>query len=569
MNVQAIKGDLFGGLTAGIVALPLALAFGEASGAGPLAGLWGAIITGFFAALLGGTRTQITGPTGPMVVVFAGLVAQLTVSAEGGLAEAAGLIFAAVVLAGIIQILFGIFRIGQYIRLVPYPVISGFMSGIGVIIILLQASRLFGDEPDRGGTVGAIEAIPGALMNPDWGATAIAFLSLAIVFFWPRRIATLVPSPLAALVIGTLAALPLGIPKLARDLPSFEGFADRLPGLVLPQFDPGTAVVIAKAAVILAVLGAIDSLLTSLVADNATRTRHDSNRELIGQGVGNTIAGLFGAIPGAGATMRTMVNIRTGGSTRLSGVTHSLILLAVVLALTPLAGVIPHAVLAGILIKVGWDIIDFAYITRAHRGPRWDLVLMALVLVVTVFVDLITAVGLGVFLAALGFAHSIAKDQLAAIGEERLTELTTAEKALYDRANGRVRIFEFSGPLSFGAAADIAHRVRENVHGREVLILDFTQLPSIDVSAAYALQAILEDGEREARAVLLAAVSDRVAAQLRGLGVDRQVRHGGLALSRLQALELALDLLARADGGGRFGQSRLSSRRTGRQQLRN
>ncbi|MEM1380560.1 MAG: SulP family inorganic anion transporter [Pseudomonadota bacterium] len=546
MNLKHIRGDLYGGITAGVIALPLALAFGEASGAGPIAGLWGAIITGFFAAAFGGTNTQITGPTGPMVVVFAGLVGELTRQAGVPFGEVAGIIFAAVVLAGILQILFGVFRVGQYIRLVPYPVISGFMSGIGVIIILLQASRLFGSKPDRGGTIGALEAIPGAVMSPDVIATGIAFLALAIVFFWPKQIGKYVPAPLAALIIGTLVALPFDVPKLVSELPTFNAFSDRLPAFTMPQFDAEVMVLVFKAAIVLAVLGAIDSLLTSLVADNATRTRHDSNRELIGQGIGNSIAGLFGAIPGAGATMRTMVNIRTGGMTRISGMVHGLLLLAVVLALTPLAAEIPHAVLAGILIKVGWDIIDFPYILRAHKGPRWDLALMALVLVVTVFVDLITAVGIGVFLAALGFAHSIAKDQLAAIGEERLTALNAEEKALFDKADGRIRMFEFSGPLSFGAAADIAHRVRENVHGREALILDFTQMPTLDVSAAYAVQAIIEDAQREERFLLVANVNASVAQQLEGLGIAKMLAPAGMRLSRLEALQRALELLGEA-----------------------
>lgn len=540
MDFRHLRGDVYGGVTAGIVALPLALAFGEASGAGPIAGLWGAIITGFFAALFGGTSTQITGPTGPMVVVFAGLAGEVTRQSGASFEEVAGVVFAAVVLAGIIQVLFGIFRIGQYIRLVPYPVISGFMSGIGVIIILLQASRLFGSSPEGGGVIAAVQAIPAAVASPDLAATGVSALALVIVFFWPRSIGRYLPSPLAALVIGTLVALPLGVPKLAADLPAFTSFADRLPGIVIPSLDRDAASAILRAAIILAVLGAIDSLLTSLVADNATRTRHDSNRELVGQGIGNAVAGLFGAIPGAGATMRTMVNIRTGGVTRMSGMIHGLLLLAIVLALTPLAAAIPHAVLAGILIKVGWDIIDFDYILRAHRGPRWDLALMAIVLFVTVFVDLITAVGIGVFLAALGFAHSIAQEQLRAIGEERLSSLDEEERALLDKAEGRIRIFEFSGPLSFGAAADIAHRVRENVHGREALILDFEQMPQLDVSAAYAVQAIIEDACREERHILLADMAEGVRTRLEGLGITERMDPDDLGLDRKGAIRRAL-----------------------------
>jgi len=545
-----IRGDLYGGITAGVVALPLALAFGEASGAGPIAGLWGAIITGFFAAAFGGTNTQITGPTGPMVVVFAGLVAEITAERNADFAEVSGIIFAAVILAGIVQILFGIFRVGQYIRLVPYPVISGFMSGIGVIIILLQASRLFGGEPERGGTIGGIEAIPGAILNMNPAATGIGFLSLAIVFFWPKQIGKFVPGALAALIIGTLAALPFGadtVPKLVSDLPTFNSFADRFPSIVIPNLDSKVAFLILESAIILALLGAIDSLLTSLVADNATRTRHDSNKELIGQGIGNSIAGIFGAIPGAGATMRTMVNIKTGGQTKLSGMIAGLLLFSVVVALTPLAAEIPHAVLAGILVKVGWDIIDFNYILRSHKGPRWDLLLMALVLLVTVFFDLIAAVGLGVFLAALGFAHSIAKEQLESIGDERLTVLSTDEREIFDAADGRVRIFEFSGPLSFGAAADLAYRVRQNVGGREALILDFSQTKTLDVSAVYAVQAIVEDAVAEDRYIFLANLAADPAEKLRGLGVANLVPADGFGVSRKEALERALAFVSPAE----------------------
>ncbi|MEQ8178368.1 MAG: SulP family inorganic anion transporter, partial [Amphiplicatus sp.] len=396
-----LRGDLLGGLTAGVVALPLALAFGEASGAGPIAGLWGAIIVGFFAALFGGTGAQVSGPTGPMVVVFAGLFASLSGDPA--------LVFAAVVLAGLLQILMGVLKLGQYIRLVPYPVISGFMSGIGVIIIALQISRLFGHEPEGGGTIPALAAIPAALSNPMLSAVFVGAVSLAVVFAWPKSWGKWVPGALAALLIGTVASLFAQGAPVIGDIPT--GFPD----LRLPKFTGDAMVLVIEAAVILAILGAIDSLLTSLVADNMTRGHHKSNQELIGQGVGNAVAGLFGAIPGAGATMRTVVNIRSGGSTRLSGMTHALFLLTVVVSLAPLAERIPHAVLAGILVKVGWDIIDWSYLKSAHRGPRWDLALMALVLALTVFVDLITAVAAGVVLASLAVVKQIADLQLEAI----------------------------------------------------------------------------------------------------------------------------------------------------------
>ena len=270
IKTDNLRGDLFGGLTAGIVALPLALAFGEASGAGPIAGLYGAIIVGFFASLFGGTGSQISGPTGPMIVVFAGVY--------GTLNGDPALVFTTVVLAGVLQILFGVLKLGQYIRLVPYPVVSGFMSGIGCIIIALQTSRLFGHEPEGSGTIPALSAIPGAVMDPNFVALGLGLLTLLIVFYWPKQWRAIVPPPLAALIIGTLASLVISGAPILGDIPT------GLPSFIMPSMSSDVLLVVLEAAVILALLGAIDSLLTSLVADNMTRTKHNSNKELIGPG---------------------------------------------------------------------------------------------------------------------------------------------------------------------------------------------------------------------------------------------------------------------------------------------
>jgi SulP family sulfate permease len=266
-----------------------------------------------------------------------------------------------------------------------------------------------------------------------------------------------------------------------------------------------------EAAFILAVLGAIDSLLTSLVADNMTRTRHDSSKELIGQGIGNTVAGLFGGIAGAGATMRTVVNIRSGGKTKISGMVHALVLLAVVLGLSPLAANIPHAVLAGILVKVGLDIIDWRYIKRAHNGPRWDFALMILVLGLTVFVDLITAVGVGVVLAALAYVRQIAQIQITELRALPEASNKPEEKALLKEGHGRVNVFNFSGPLSFGAAADLGHHVRQHVKpGSEVLILDFSRVPAMDVSAAMAVDTIASDSHAAGKLLYICGMNEKV-----------------------------------------------------------
>lgn len=542
-----LRGDIFGGLTAGVVALPLALAFGEASGAGPIAGVYGAIIVGFFAALFGGTPSQISGPTGPMIVVFAGVFASLSGDVS--------LVFATVVLAGVIQIAFGLLGFGQYIRLVPYPVVSGFMSGIGCIIIALQLARLFGHEPAGSGTIPALMEVPNAVSNPNWEALGVGLLTLAIVFRWPAKWGRYLPGPLAALITGTVASLGLSTVPVLGDIPT------GLPQFIMPAFSSDTLLIVFEAAMILAVLGAIDSLLTSLVADNMTRTRHHSNRELIGQGVGNTIAGFFGGIPGAGATMRTVVNIRTGGVTKISGMLHSLLLLAVVVVLAPLASKIPHAVLAGILVKVGYDIIDVSYLKRAHRGPRFDLALMVMVLSLTVFVDLITAVVAGVVVAALAFVKQVADAQLAAAaGEntESVDGLSELESTLLNECGNRLTYFDLGGPLSFGAAADLGHHVRERISPTHhtSLVLDFSKVPFMDVSAARAVETIALDAAHAGKHLYVCGINEQVTASLEGLGVSELIPVTSRFETRVDALSAARDwIFENADSANGSGNS--------------
>jgi SulP family sulfate permease len=531
-DLSHLRGDIFGGLTAGVVALPLALAFGEASGAGPIAGVYGAILVGFFAALFGGTPSQISGPTGPMIVVFAGVFASLS----GDLS----LVFATVILAGLIQILFGVLGFGQYIRLVPYPVVSGFMSGIGCIIIALQLARLFGHEPEGSGTIPALLEVPNAISNPNMEAVGIGLLTLGIVFLWPANWGRYLPGPLAALIVGTVVGLSLS------NVPVLGAIPTGLPEFIMPSLSNDTALIVFEAALILAILGAIDSLLTSLVADNMTRTRHHSNRELIGQGVGNVAAGFFGGIPGAGATMRTVVNIRTGGVTKISGMLHSLLLLAVVLVLAPMASKIPHAVLAGILVKVGYDIIDLSYLKRAHRGPRFDLALMVMVLSLTVFVDLITAVVAGVVVAAVAFVKQVADAQLAAAAgesDDSKEGLSEAEMSLLTECGDRLTYFDFGGPLSFGAAADLGHHVRERISPSQhtSLVLDFGRVPFMDVSAVRAVETIAQDAAHAGKHLYVCGINRAVAANFEGLGAGDHLPTKIRFENRLDALTAARD----------------------------
>ncbi|MBS3897260.1 MAG: SulP family inorganic anion transporter [Dethiobacter sp.] len=522
-----LRGDVFGGLTAGIVALPLALAFGEASGAGPMAGLWGAIFVGFFAALFGGTGSQVSGPTGPMVIVFAGIY--------GKLAGDPVLVFSAVFFAGLIQIVLGLLKVGKYISLVPYPVVSGFMSGIGCIIIALQLSRLFGHEPLAGGTLPALSAIPGAIANPVFPALLVGLIALAIVFLWPKAWVKWFPGPLAALLIGTVISRFVPGAPILGDIPT--GF----PRIYFPTLSFQFLPIVIESIIILAVLGGIDSLLTSLVADNMTRTRHRSNQELIGQGIGNAFAGIFGGVPGAGATMRTVVNIHNGGRTKLSGMTHSFVLLAIVLAFGPLAGKIPHAVLAGILIKVGYDIIDRYFLQRAGSSPRWDLFLMLLVLALTVFVDLITAVLVGALLSAILFVKRMADFQLTQFCATNSSHSDPKVRALLEVACSCVTLLEFNGPLSFAVIADFEQMMRERLKDdKEFIILDFSNMPQIDLSATRAVETIIFDALDRGKRVYLTGMSAKVNSVIRSFCDQQCISDGMCFETSVEALEAVI-----------------------------
>ncbi len=533
------KGDLYGGLTAAIVALPLALAFGVASGAGALAGMWGAILTGFFAAVFGGTRHQVSGPTGPMTVVMALILTEL----GGNLAEA----FTVVMLAGALQVLFGMLRFGQYIKLVPQPVVSGFMSGIGVIIIILQFAHALGHQPPPGEVVEKLAALPSMMAAPSYPALVLCGLCLAIMSFTPRRVAALLPPPLIAIAAGTVVAV-MFLPGVSviGEIPT------GLPQITLPTLTLADLPAILRYALILAFLGSIDSLLTSLVADSVTRTRHDSNRELVGQGIGNIAAGLCGGIAGAGATMRTLVNIRAGATSRLSGAIHALVLLAVVLGFGAAASHVPFAVLAGILLKVGYDIIDWPYLKRLRHAPRGDLAVMFITLGATVFIDLMTAVAVGVVMAALIFVARTSEVQMNSARISRSSGqaagLDPEEASILDAAGGRIVLFHVEGPLSFASARDLS-RLMQSSEGRDALVVDLSDVPFIDTSASIALEEVIVDARDGNDTVILCGMRDLVRQTMERAGVLGLLDTRQVAATRLQALRTARDFVG--GNGGR------------------
>lgn len=550
-DLSHFRGDLFGGITAGIVALPLALAFGEQSGMGAQAGLYGAIFISFFAALFGGTNTQISGPTAPMTAVSMVVIAGIIAANDGDLDKALPAILVVFLMAGIIQIGMGILKIGQYIRYIPYPVVSGFMTGIGVIILATQALPLLGYYPkadeqyvlgykpqaeevilekileeeveedilvledfeetiarageitdetimreagvlaasNASGVIGSLRMMGRAILQMNPMELLLGVLTIAIIYGF-KRITTVIPSTLVALLVVSVGAwlflpdykeireIPVGFPRIQLDLFSIS----------LGQIQPYIFT-----AVSLAALGTIDSLLTSIVADNLTKTKHQPNKELVGQGIGNSVAAVFGGIPGAGATIRTVVNIKSGGRTRLSGMIAGLLLLVILLFLGPLASRIPAAVLAGILVTVGIGVMDYKGLRHIRRLPRTEVAVMLLVLVLTVFIGLVEAVFVGLILSCILFMkHTADVVELRTPEAAPLREFSREmpwidEGDIIDRMGNRVYIKHLDGPLFFGFASRFQDII-SNLPEMEVFIVRMDRVPYIDQSGIYSME---------------------------------------------------------------------------------
>tara|TARA_R110000868_G_scaffold29732_4_gene110524 strand:+ start:31317 stop:33182 length:1866 start_codon:yes stop_codon:yes gene_type:complete len=572
-----IKGDAFGGITAGIVALPLALAFGVSSGLGPSAGLYGAIFLSFFAALFGGTNTQISGPTAPMTAVSMVIIAGIIAVNEGDVSKALPAILTVFLLAGLIQVALGFLGFGVYIKYIPYPVVSGFMTAIGVIILITQILPALGYYPkedfdyvnqykpqaeeiilenilkeeagegvlvledfkstvnraysitdddilkesktlaanDASGVLGAIKSLPRAIQQINWLELILALGTIFIIYGF-KRITKAVPSTLVALVVMSgiaigfrlnyrpIEEIPSGLP-----IPNLEIFT----GFSLVGISPYVFT-----AITLALLGAIDSLLTSVVADNMTKTKHQPNKELIGQGIGNSIGAIFGGIPGAGATIRTVVNINSGGKTKLSGMIAGLILLFILLALGPIASKIPAAVLAGILVTVGIGVMDYKGLKAIPSLPRdmkigplklsSEVLIMVVVLLLSTFWNLVFAVGIGLIFASLMFMKKIGdvtaqRSDVKALKHEKNWD---DEKDFPDNLKEEVFIKHIKGPLFFGSTSNFQLMAKQIPHTASTVIIRMGRMPYIDQSGLYALEDVLVDLKKEGKNVLLVGI---------------------------------------------------------------
>ena len=575
-----IKGDILGGLTAGIVALPLALAFGVSSGLGPSAGLYGAIFLSFFAALFGGTPTQISGPTAPMTAVSMAVIAAILSVHNESIEQALPYILGVFLLSGIFQIGLGLLGVGKYIKYIPYPVVSGFMTAIGVIILITQISPVLGydvkndrgyveqfkplaeerilekilvDESKEGllvledfeetikraaevnqksiyteaenlaknnssGVIGTIRALPRALNNINWIEVILAMSTIVIIYGF-KKITTAIPSTLIALLVVSSIAIGFGIEyKSIQQIP--DGFP-KIQWTLFTEFSLIQLIPYILTALTLSLLGAIDSLLTSVVADNLTKTRHLPNKELIGQGIGNSIGAVFGGIPGAGATIRTVVNIQSGGKTRISGMVAALVLLLILLALSPVASQIPAAVLAGILVTVGIGVMDYKGLNTLSKIPKTEVAVMIVVLLLSVFWNLVYAVGIGLVLASLFFMKKmgdIAKNdaRVSTISKEKAWK---DETQLSDSFKENVFIKHLSGPLFFGFTSEFVNIAKQIPKSASILIIRMDRVPYIDQSGLFALEDVLLDLNEKEIEILIVGMQSQPKYLMKTIGI--------------------------------------------------
>ena len=529
-NLTTLRGDFFGGLTGMVITLPVALGFGIASGMGAAAGLYSAIAVGFFAAVFGGTRAQISGPTAPMTVAMAAILT----SHAGSLAEALMI----VVMAGVLQILMGVSRVCRFVAYTPHAVIVGFMSGIGLVIIVMQSMPLFGAPAESGGPVGAMQALPAAVGTMNIPAFVIGAITIATGFLWSSRFSRIIPGPLAALLVGTAAALiwqaevPI-IGEIPRDLPSLH----------VGEFSFDFLLRRIKPALVLALLGAIDSLLTSLVADSLTGSQHDPNKEMVGQGIGNMVAGLIGALPGAGTTMTTVTNIRSGGRTPVAGALCAVIILAVGLGLAPLVEPIPLAVVAGVLMKVGWDIVDWRILLRIPKLNRPYLVVMLAVLCLTVFVDLIMAVAIGLILGGMAHARKLERLEL-----DNLKSVPILDRVLFkgevdtesiDPLAARVGLVTLTGTLTFASSHKLVSIIGLDIKEHDAVVFDFSDVIHIDASAAAVFSQLLDVAATAGTVCIVTGLKDEVSSTLRIFDSLRSVPNGRVVRTLEMGMQLA------------------------------
>ncbi|MFN8675531.1 MAG: SulP family inorganic anion transporter [Thermomicrobiales bacterium] len=514
--------NIIAGIVVGLVALPLAMAFAIASGAKPENGIYTAIIAGIVASTLGGSRLQISGPTGAFIVILSGITARY--GFDG--------LQLATLMAGIILVVMGVTKLGRLVKFIPDPVIVGFTAGIGIIIWTGQWHYFFGIEKPEGEhfhekMVSLFRELP----HFDPTTTLLALVSLAIVIGWPHvPIVKRVPGPLVALAVATAAVAIFRFPTVATIGSAFGGIPSGLPAPTLPQATPGRVIELLGPALTIALLGSIESLLSAVVADGmAGGSRHDSNQELVGQGLANIASPLLGGFAATGAIARTATNIKNGGNSPIAGVVHSLVLILIIVALAPLAVNVPLAALAAILFVVAWNMSDARHmVSMIRRAPRADVAVLLVTFLLTVFADLVVAVNVGVILATLNFLR-----RMSTSVEVHELSHTQIERELRDDRDvvvpAGVLVYHIDGPFFF-AAVETLERVLERAEADpKVLVVRLTDMPFTDMTGLQTLQEAIRHFQQRGVHVILCEANERVFRKLERAGLLDDVGRDGYA----------------------------------------
>jgi sulfate permease, SulP family len=506
-----IRNNVLAGIVVGIVALPLAMAFAIASGARPEQGLYTAIVAALLTSIFGGTRVQISGPTGAFVAVLS------IITAQHGIAG----LQIATLMAGVILMGFGLARLGAVIKYIPNQVIVGFTAGIGVIIFVGQWKDFLGLTPAVSGLRfheklwSLIQALPS--MNP---ATAgLGLLALGVLILGGRYLKR-VPAPLLALITVTVVQSVFNFKGVATVGSAFGGISRSLPSFSMPVLDFARVLSLVGPAFTIALLGAIESLLSAVVADGMTGNKHDSNQELIGQGIANVVTPFFGGFAATGAIARTATNIRNGATSPLAGIVHSVFLVSVILLLAPLASAIPLCCLSAILFVVAWNMSEMRHVVRLLRGaPRLDVAILLLTFFLTVFVDLVVAVNVGVILAALFFMRRMADS----VNIEQQVDLQSSSPAGGIAVHDEFLVFSIDGPFFFGAAEKLQRTLKAIQRPTTALILRMGNVPFVDATGIFAIEEIISDFRRQGALVMLVEVRPNVRRKLERAGVIAQL----------------------------------------------
>ena len=492
---QSFAADLAAGLTVGVIALPLAIGFGIASGVTPAQGLWTGIVAGFLISVLGGSRFQIGGPTGAFVPVLFAVVAQ---HGYAGLALAT-------MMAGVMLVVMGVLKLGRLIKFIPYPVVAGFTSGIAVIILIGQLNEFLGlglKMPEH--TPQQVRALLGHVAGAQWQTAVIGVVTLITIYGWPR-ITKKIPASIVAVVLATVLAQILGW-NVATIGSKFGGIPSGWPGWHPPRISLDAMRELMVPAFTIAMLGAIESLLSAMVADGMTDTRHDSNQELIGQGVANLLTPLVGGIAATGAIARTAANIRSGARSPVSGIIHALVLLVVALLAAPLAGHIPLACLSGILITVALRMGDWDTFREIWRGPKADFLVLVTAFLLTVVFDLTAGVGVGLLMAAVLFVKRMEElTNIHLVTPENETETAGGHSIIGKDVPPGVVLYRLDGPFFFAAAEKLEAALRGSGGKPRAVIFRMRNVPAMDASGLHAFEVAVHKLRRDGVRIFITA----------------------------------------------------------------